>query len=249
MTAKVCAYCKEEVRLTREHIWPNGFLKRGDFDLKFSERAGKTFRADLVIADVCEPCNNGVLSTLDDHACQLYDRRFSKYVEPLVSVKFSYDYSKFCRWLLKVSFNSARSVERDLEVFERHVSFILEGVHSRAFAVSTYSIAPSSIKRQPDGVIEKFYPQMARCGPVIPVSVNPQKFYQSYVTRIIQINSFAFILCLPRHSEKSVRQCQNALRAFPGQLLNPNGEMRIGPPAMATLEAADGIGNWPEPRG
>jgi len=214
-----CAYCYKDARLTREHIWPNGFLKRGNFDLKFSERAGKTFRADLIIPDVCETCNNGVLSSLDAHACHLYDRRFSKFVEPLQTVKFSYDYLIFCRWLLKVSFNSARTVERDLEVFERFIPFILQDRDPPPFAVSTYSIFPSTIKRESCGSMEKIYPSMGRCGPILPTSVDPKEYYQLYVTRFIQINSFAFILCLPRWPSATLKTCKHALSVFPGQLL------------------------------
>lgn len=111
--AKSCAYCGIKSPLTREHIWPSGFLKRGGFDIKFSARANKTFQGDMTVSDVCAACNNGPLSVLDSHACELYDRRFAKRIEDSDTVTFTYDYGVFMRWLLKISYNSSRTTGWD----------------------------------------------------------------------------------------------------------------------------------------
>lgn len=122
---KACAYCGEGGPLTREHIWPNGFFKRDGFEIKFSRRANRAFKGDLVISDVCAKCNNGPLSRLDHHACELYDRRFGKRISDGEIVTFTYDYSSLMRWLLKVSYNSARTTGQDAEVLARYRETIL----------------------------------------------------------------------------------------------------------------------------
>jgi hypothetical protein len=122
---KACAYCGGGGPLTREHIWPNGFLKRDDFDIKFSKRANRTLKSDLTISDVCATCNNGPLSRLDQYACELYDRRFGKRISAGEVVTFTHDYGILMRWLLKVSHNSAGTTGQDAEVLARYRETIL----------------------------------------------------------------------------------------------------------------------------
>src|SRR5262249_13651963 len=74
-----CAYCSEECSLTREHVWPEGFLDRvrqtEDY-AHYSPKSGVVHGADYTVRDVCATCNNIKLSGLDQYFCALYDQYF-----------------------------------------------------------------------------------------------------------------------------------------------------------------------------
>jgi hypothetical protein len=48
------------------------------------------------------------LSQLDGYICALFDRYFIYLCQRHATVRFEYDYHRLKRWLLKMSFNSAR---------------------------------------------------------------------------------------------------------------------------------------------
>ncbi|MGV2102576.1 hypothetical protein [Rhizobium sp. 21-4511-3d] len=75
-----------------------------------------TLGVEPTIRDVCAPCNNGFLSSLDGYACTLFDKSFSNIVQRYETVKFDNDYHQLKRWLLKVCYNSAR-VHAAFDVF------------------------------------------------------------------------------------------------------------------------------------
>ena len=227
--ARTCAYCDAPPPLTRGHIWSNSFLKRGNFGVKFSAKANKTFAGDLIISDVCAKCNNGPLSVLDAHACELYDRRFSKFVEAGASVPFSYDYGLLMRWLLKISFNSARSSGQDVELLARYRETILaENPRSPAFVAGyVATISPSYNTNTEHGSTRKIYPHAARCGPLQFPSFD---IGDILATRCVMINSFMFSLLIARSSGISTRRVVELLRHIPGVPLDFGGHMRVGPP-------------------
>jgi hypothetical protein len=111
---------------TREHVIPRWYNDTpGDAEL-FSARAPLThLRGDLLVKDVCEDCNSGVLSNLDDYGKGLYCRYFAKPVYACETVEFDYDGELLIRWLLKLSFNSARAQNADIRVLHELRKVIL----------------------------------------------------------------------------------------------------------------------------
>src|SRR5258708_39077844 len=101
--SSVCAYCRLDRPLTKEHIWPKGFIKRTNYKIRYSAKAPKTFSGEMTIRDVCYSCNNGPLSNLDAYACELFDEYFKNFVQNGEVVSFKYHFSSLTRWLLKVA--------------------------------------------------------------------------------------------------------------------------------------------------
>lgn len=115
---KTCAYCGTTNPLTKEHIWPKGIINRvPSYIGRYTERANKVQAGELVIKDVCQFCNNGSLSKLDDYLCNLFDSSFKDFVREYETVNFAYDYDLLARVLLKLSFNTARASKRQLTYF------------------------------------------------------------------------------------------------------------------------------------
>jgi 5-methylcytosine-specific restriction endonuclease McrA len=71
MSNRQCAYCGSSGPLTREYLWPASLHQRlmeanndpkGRFWLR---RANAEIEGEPKLRDVCQACNNGVLSQLD----------------------------------------------------------------------------------------------------------------------------------------------------------------------------------------
>ena len=126
-----CAFCKQSGTMTREHLWPAALHARllaansqaeNAFWLR---RLEKPIATEPQIRDVCARCNNGVLSQLDTYICELFDRSFVHMPARNGSVSFDYDYHRLKRWLLKMSYNSARIHSApDLEALETARKYI-----------------------------------------------------------------------------------------------------------------------------
>lgn len=135
MPRKNCAYCGENCEPTREHIFAESLLERaGGYDARFVVQAEKFVKADPVIKDVCEHCNNDLLAEVDGYFASLYDRYFANFPERDEVIEFEYDFTMLARGLLKILYNSARSRRvpspdgiENLELLRGFVSFILNG--------------------------------------------------------------------------------------------------------------------------
>ncbi|NIE64032.1 HNH endonuclease [Burkholderia sp. Ax-1719] len=125
----LCAYCREDRPLTREHIIPAfiyDFQKQqeGTF-IGWNEVAQRMVGGEGKIKDVCEDCNNGVLSDLDSYGKHLLTDSgllVQNYTKQGLALR--YDYSLLLRWLLKISFNSSRTDGAHSHLFERFIPFI-----------------------------------------------------------------------------------------------------------------------------
>ena len=113
MQRRKCAFCSATQGLTNEHVFPNFLYQRNRethfINIANTPRGDKAVGSELQIGDVCSTCNNGVLSRLDEHAAQLYDRYFGTLIRPGDRVRFSFDFDLLTRWLLKLGYNLARS--------------------------------------------------------------------------------------------------------------------------------------------
>ena len=109
-TQRSCAFCGVQKELSREHIFPNGVIRKYQNDmLSLNDKSDKTFKSDLVVKDVCESCNNGALSNIDAKFVQSYEQYMHAPVNSGDSVEFDFNYHDLLRELLKISYNSARA--------------------------------------------------------------------------------------------------------------------------------------------
>ena len=127
---KKCAYCgkgRDTVQFTKEHVVSHTFLNKyyppitpskkiNDRNKKKNYQVGgyqNSIQRDScnyqTIPDVCEKCNNEILSALDEYFLKFYDLNTDcklKKQGQLFTLK--YDYSLLSRWLLKTLYNSER---------------------------------------------------------------------------------------------------------------------------------------------
>ena len=119
--------------MTREHVIPGfiyAFQKKHTAFSGWSESAGKIISAEQTIKDVCAECNNQKLGSLDAAAKTVLEGAgilVPNYVKRDITLKFNF--SEFFRWLLKVSYNSARCQKELVPGFEGLVPFMLDGTN------------------------------------------------------------------------------------------------------------------------
>jgi hypothetical protein len=122
----VCAYCGGEGDLTNEHVFPHCFQKAFEAITPAKTPFGeKAILGALLVGDVCAPCNNERLSSLDAYLCELNDVYFSRIVRPGDCVRFRYDFDLLLRVLLKIGYNVARARKGSLEPWNGATSYIL----------------------------------------------------------------------------------------------------------------------------
>ncbi len=116
-----CAYCDDPCKPTREHVVPDWYNDTPGEAETFSARAPLThLKGDLIVRDVCGRCNNGILSGLDGYGKGLYERYFAAPVYAGETITFDYDGDRLLRWLLKLSYNSARAQNADIRVLREY---------------------------------------------------------------------------------------------------------------------------------
>ncbi|PKM79579.1 MAG: hypothetical protein CVU89_17435 [Firmicutes bacterium HGW-Firmicutes-14] len=221
--AHKCAYCGKKNKLTKEHIWPRCIIKRvSNYNARFSERAGKFFEAELTISDVCEECNNGVLSKLDDYICEMYDKYFQHFHQKGDSVSFNYDFDKLARWLLKISYNTARTTGIDSKLLETYVPYIL-GIGQcpeDTFSVRVELIVPFQVADIQNNLVT--------VKELLPTSVRSCRAQFEGIDiswcaiRLVAINSFYFwLIFIPRNVVVDQREINSVVNLLPNNILYP----------------------------
>ena len=106
-----CAYCGNNGPLTREHVFADFIQARASRRIlsESTRTRGRRFGGAPTIRDVCAACNNRQLSKLDQYAARLYDRYFHRSTASVCGELFRVSRGRLLRWLLKVSYNTARS--------------------------------------------------------------------------------------------------------------------------------------------
>lgn len=147
MNKKVCAYCKEEKKLTKEHIWPATIVRKINDRVRYSSTFKKLVTNDLVIKDVCADCNGGPLSKIDSYGLTLFNKYFEKHIITNESISFEYDFKLLSRWLLKLSFNSARASKSDHLRLDKYAPMLidLELEMPNDFSITLDIVEPSRI--------------------------------------------------------------------------------------------------------
>lgn len=199
-----CAYCDMPCQQTREHIIPRWYDDTPGEAETFNACAPLThLRGDIIVRDVCGTCNSGALSGLDSYGKELYQRYFSHPIYARETVSFDYDGDRLLRWLLKLSFNSARAQNADVRVLREYREVMLGKSplpdHIRCWVhlvAATYCDPVAKVARQArreeQGEPNVLEPQWFRIGQFRLTSF-PALFF---VQRVVLINSFAFNLLI-----------------------------------------------------
>lgn len=190
-TAKRCAYCgRSDVKLTREHIWPD-FIKKvlPTYQTHLSKASGwKPHKNSPAVRDVCGKCNNGFLSDLDNYGKALFANYF-KTIVPLSSgpIIFEYDYHMLLRWLLKISYNDARTYGAAVRGHKLLIPYISGEQTSPPFPTNLlcYLIKESYLSEEK----KYFYPQVNRMGMPTYSPIPPEPLI---ICKFVSFNSFYF---------------------------------------------------------
>jgi hypothetical protein len=124
---RVCAYCSQKGKLTREELFPKSLVHRtpsyrANID---HTRPDKPLEAVPIVRDVCAQCNNVRLGALDSYAAKLGDKYFNVFLEKPLNVEFECDTERLLRWLLKLLFNSVRVSGLTTDAYAGLCPFIL----------------------------------------------------------------------------------------------------------------------------
>jgi len=201
-----CAYCDKSCQQTREHVIPRWYNDTPGDGETFSARAPLTHvQGDLIVKDVCRSCNSGPLASLDGYGKELYDRYFAAPIYADEAVSLDYDGDRLLRWLLKVSYNSARAQNADVRVlreyrkvmlgetpFPDRIRCWLHLVTATYFDPKLQTARPARRSEQGRSNVEE--PLWFRIGQ-FRLPPYPAPFL---VQRTVLINSFAFTLLIAR---------------------------------------------------
>ncbi len=205
-----CAYCEKICRSTREHVIPRWYCETPGENVLFNARRPLTHtQGEMTIKDVCENCNNGVLSCLDGLGKDLYDRFFSTPVFYAETVHFVADWELLIRWLLKLSYNSARVHNADTTVLSQYRDVIL-GNHAIPASVRCFlHLIPPSFQDASEGFRPARRQECSEGQLLLPQWFRITKLRLPYfpttvvVQRAVMINAFAFSLLIPPPNDPS----------------------------------------------
>jgi len=113
--------------LTNEHVVPEFYHKAFGETISIvkTPHEDKAIPNPQEIGDVCGPCNNGPLSTLDSYLAALTKKFFSKIVQPGDRIRFQYDLDLLLRLLLKIAYNVARTRKWAVETSQDAKQYIV----------------------------------------------------------------------------------------------------------------------------
>lgn len=227
----ICAYCKKDKKLTKEHVWPDCFLKkRQHIGAHFSVKSEKVHGGDYVVKDVCEDCNNIILSELDKYFCELNGKYFQQSIDPDDGIDFEYDYNLLSRALLKIAYNTSRSGISDSTALSSASLYILgESKSLNGLIILIELVGPNEIVAVGEhGVIRKvIQPSGYRSALMKLATPNGHKV----LSRLVSVKAFYFYLFIPLHelTEDEINQIkEEALAALKGSVyINDKGIARI----------------------
>jgi len=238
-----CAYCGKSGKLTKEHIFPNWMLRVTDYQVAYSEKAGRRIGRNQTINDVCAACNNGPLGALDGHVKALYQSYMVEWVREGQGIAFEYDYGLLLRWLLKVSYNSSRASGVDCLALGRYRDVLCTSFASSPIFMIGFvgTIKPTDIQDIKTQERRTLFPQGVRIGRL----QAPMDRDRRYSLRAIQINSFRFTLAISEQGAAPVAELEALRPALYGRPLVPEGKTFIPSPMIDTVRAMQGVESWP----
>src|SRR5215469_14271461 len=125
--SKACAYCGSSGPFTRDLVFSK-FLYRDYPEHKFGYHPQKDryLTRETVVRDVCQVCNTGPLSQLDNYGRAFLEiNRCYRQFRARAEILLRYEYDPLMRWLLKVSYNGIRATSRDTSSILPWVPFLL----------------------------------------------------------------------------------------------------------------------------
>ncbi|MCQ2005695.1 hypothetical protein [Rhizobium sp. NRK18] len=246
MDGWACAFCgSTDLKRTKEHLWPASLHRRtvalqDGIEQKFwLASLDKALSNEPIIRDVCAVCNNGELSKLDNYICTAFDHHFSIIRERGEEVILEYDYHLLKRWLLKISYNSARINKSDVPVFEPLIPYIMgqnmtAGRTVKLFLEMTYpsKVPPAEMQ---DGMPSIVRPAINRVGFFGYDASNGVN-----MLRAVHLRSFSFLLAFLPGSATAA-----SVNAFVAEFLSrrPSARELRASTSRATL-LCDGIDCW-----
>ncbi|SFU42693.1 hypothetical protein SAMN04487886_10258 [Clostridium sp. DSM 8431] len=116
-----CIYCGEDKKASREHIISSSVLDLfPECFITIDNSRGNAYMSDPVIKDVCEDCNNKVISYIDTYAKKIISKYFIQKYKKDDVINFNYDYTLLQKMLLKFAFNDLRSRKDDISFFDKN---------------------------------------------------------------------------------------------------------------------------------
>lgn len=252
----VCAYCKAEGKMTREHLIPSWYIQTQDSSEGkrfFLEKApGKFLQSDPVVKDVCGECNNVKLGSLDDYAKGLYFGAFLEDVYHGEKKAVRFDYESLLRWLMKVSFNSARIHGSNPEVLAAYSCQMLgEEALSTDLMVFVMAVSPTAYSGGEPGLArrngsgEKIEPRWFRLGAF---GVENSDWF-NWIFRHVLINGYCFFIAIPKVGTDFAKEREKVKADLRkkgyGTLLKPTGSTLPKPKQHAVSFFAGHMANYP----
>lgn len=197
---KHCAFCNNQDKLTKEHIWPKSIIDKFQYDLDtYNPNIDRLIRAEPVIKDVCAECNNVKLSLLDSYISRMYDGYLYKQLNPGDYAYLKYDYEKLLRALLKISYNSSRAYSKtdSAEQLKRLAGFMLDGGYHFGVKLRLLIVTSAHIKVGNEIHKNAFPVTELRCGE-LPYDGD---LHKRFIIRLVAINSFWFYIILSKKRE------------------------------------------------
>lgn len=246
MKSWACAFCgSTDKKRTKEHLWPASLHRRvvalldGGEQKFWVARLDKALPNEPTIRDVCAACNNGELSRLDNYICEAFDRYFSVIRERGEKVTLDYDYHLLKRWLLKMSYNSARMSDSDVPLFRHLIPYIMgqslsAGRTVKLFLELTYPSEIPSDETQ-TGTPMAVRPEINRVGFFGYATPTGMKWL-----RAVHLRSFSFLLAfLPPTASAA------SMEAFVAEFLSnrPSARELRASKSRVSLQC-DGIDCW-----
>ena len=166
-----CAYCGRKRPLSKEEVFPKFLAHKIGFHIFVDRRRGlKPLRLPPVLRDVCQKCNNVVLSQLDSYVSSLFKSHFLVPISSPVCVTFRYKFETLHRWLLKVVYNFARAADHRTDVFQVYIPYILgeqsEPKTSSTILVGVFEASQAQPHEIAAGMPETFSPMFHNIGEI-----------------------------------------------------------------------------------
>jgi hypothetical protein len=214
----ICAYCKQDRTVTREHVIP-AFMyefqrQNGGSFVGWNEVAQRMVGGEGKVKDVCAECNNTTLGALDAYGKQLLlDSGLLVYNFQKPSLAVRYDFDQLLRWLLKISFNSSRGDGVHRHLFEAWVPYIL----GKAPTPARHKVALLAYLASPEAVAQDRFADAARGAKtfnpfVVRISYGAVSGETRYTLRLNIFGPMVFHLLmfepgvLPGHASAAIRR-------------------------------------------
>lgn len=196
---KKCAYCRQQVALTKEHIWPKNLISRNEMTHAYNPKTEKFHQSEPVIRDVCERCNSIKLSQLDNYLAEEFERTFAKIVQRGSGVDFEYSYQQLLRVILKISYNASRASQslKNTSTLAKFATYILDGVHAPRAMLRLQIVTPGRGVDLSGKELGEVVPKLLRNA----VIAYNGRLGNRFLIKLVAINSYWFYLVVSHKNE------------------------------------------------